>query len=608
MSPNSEAARRETQLAVARYRAGDFAGALQAAEAALGAEPCAVEALHLKAMALGRLGRIVDARTAFEEAARKHPEKAAVLSNYGNALRQAGAISAAAEAYRNAIEADPRLANAWYNLGLAHYDLGALDEAAAAFNAALAIDPAIPGAWTALGVLKARREMYDDALACFDRALAVRPDHASALVHRGRTLANLGRVEEALRVLGPVASDRRASAEAVCQNANALRLAGRLQEAASEYRRALRAEPFKLDAHRDLARLIWETGDRAGFLEHIDTALSSRLDPGLLELKGDLAHRAGQIDAAEAAGRKILEVVQGDARGLALVARARHASGDPAGSVYYARMAHEAEPENYAHRHQYAEALLGAGSYTEARDLLAGGAPRDHLQKQVGLRALALRAQGDPEYQRWFDYDRLAAQVNIDPPPGYSSTESFNADFADFILSLHKTTAQPIDQTLYGGTQSFGRLWSRPEPIIAAFKQAMIAAARRYVDGLPDDPTHEFLAQKSKDLACAGAWSVVLSSGGGHVDHIHPAGWISACYYVAAPPETLGTRREGHLRLGASGVRGLALPAERYFAPRPGSVVIFPSYIWHGVETFAADAPRITAPFDLAPAARPAFA
>jgi hypothetical protein len=96
---------------------------------------------------------------------------------------------------------------------------------------------------------------------------------------------------------------------------------------------------------------------------------------------------------------------------------------------------------------------------------------------------------------------------------------------------------------------------------------------------------------------------VILSSGGGHVDHFHPAGWISASYYVESPAEIFAGARAGYLRLGATGVPGLSLPAERYFPPKPGTVVFFPSYIWHGVEPFAAASPRVTAPFDLAPAA-----
>jgi hypothetical protein len=132
-------------------------------------------------------------------------------------------------------------------------------------------------------------------------------------------------------------------------------------------------------------------------------------------------------------------------------------------------------------------------------------------------------------------------------------------------------------------------------------RDALLEASARYVDSLPDDPAHPFLARKSKDLVCTGSWSVMLASGGGHVDHYHPRGWISASYYVRIPPEVLAGEKAGFLRLGASGVAGLPLPAERWIRPEEGAVIFFPSYIWHGVEPFAAASPRVTAPFDLAP-------
>ena len=83
--------------------------------------------------------------------------------------------------------------------------------------------------------------------------------------------------------------------------------------------------------------------------------------------------------------------------------------------------------------------------------------------------------------------------------------------------------------------------------------------------------------------------------------HIHPAGWISASYYVHVPETVLRGERAGWLRLGAPGLPGLDLPAERYICPEAGAAIFFPSYMWHGVEPFESEDVRVTAPFDLLP-------
>lgn len=575
--------------------------ALLALAPLLGARPDDIEAQHLKAIALGALGRIDEASSLFTAVAARHPMRHAVLSNFGNALKSAGRTSEAAQRYREAVRLAPSFANGWLNLGLCLYQMGEIDPAEEAFAAAARADPRMAQPWTAIGAIRMDKGQFEEALHCFDRALALRPAHGPTVVQRGRALNALGRTGEAALVLAPAARAPSPDAEAVYQYANVLRSLGRLDEAVAEYRRAVALAPSRIDIHRDLARLRWEKGDGDAFVDDLDAAIARQGDPDLLVLKSEVAFRVSQSEAAESAARRALELKPGNARALSVLARTNAAAGDVAARLYYARAAHHADASDFEIRHVYAEALLAARDFLTAQTLLSGPAPQTHLQKHIGLRCLALRALGDPAYRRWYDYDRLIAQIDIDTPQGYASVAAFNEALAAAIRPLHATASRPIDQTLYGGTQSFGRLWSRSEPEIAAYRSAMLEAARRYVRNLPEDPSHEFLVRKSETLACVGAWSVILRSGGGHVDHIHPAGWISACYYVAAPDETLASNRAGHLRLGGSGVPGLDLPPERYIAPRPGSVVFFPSYMWHGVEPFTANEPRMTAPFDLAP-------
>ena len=99
----------------------------------------------------------------------------------------------------------------------------------------------------------------------------------------------------------------------------------------------------------------------------------------------------------------------------------------------------------------------------------------------------------------------------------------------------------------------------------------------------------------------AGSWSVRLTGEGFHVNHVHPAGWISSAFYVALPEAAMGGEAHaGWLSLGEPQAElGLDLPPIRLIEPRPGRLVLFPSTMWHGTRPFATGE-RLTVAFDVA--------
>ena len=590
------------QEAVGAFRAGRFADALAASEAALGAAPGHVEALHLKAMALGRLGRTDEAARVFDETAARHPQRHAVLGNKGNALRAAGRAEEARAAYEAAVAANPRFAPGWAGLGAVLRDAENYEGAQDAFRRALETSPKDAGVMNNLGVVVNKLGRREEAVELFSTALALRPDMVSALVNRGAAYRDGGLLGKALEDHQKAVARAPSNAEAHYQRANTLRQAGKLMEAEAAYAAALALAPAREDIHSDLARMLWEMGEGGRFLDYLDRANATAPQAALLALESQFALLAGRLDAAETAARRAVEADAQSAAAHRVAGSVHRHQGAHAAAVGAFERALACAPEDWDARHELAEALLAHGEAARAADMLDADAPQAHLQKHIALKALAMRLSGDAGYRRYYDYDRFTRKMTIETPPDFPNLAAFNEALVDAIRPLHATKAQPIDQTLYGGTQSLGRLWDEPHPVIQALKDALLKAAAAYAAQLPDDPAHPFLAQKSADLECAGAWSVMLSSGGGHVDHIHPAGWISASYYVRVPEEVcFGGEKAGFLRLGASGVRGVDLEAERWFRPEEGAVVFFPSYMWHGVESFSAKTPRVTAPFDLKP-------
>ena len=87
---------------------------------------------------------------------------------------------------------------------------------------------------------------------------------------------------------------------------------------------------------------------------------------------------------------------------------------------------------------------------------------------------------------------------------------------------------------------------------------------------------------------------------GFNVAHTHPAGWISAVFYVALPePEQMGPSPAGWITFGEPPPElGLPLKAYAEVEPRPGRLVLFPSYMWHGTRPFA-DGERLVVAFDM---------
>ncbi|RKR03213.1 tetratricopeptide repeat protein [Maricaulis maris] len=590
------------QRAAGLLQAGRLADAVDLLDKVLLATPGQADALMLRAMARSRAGDDPGACADFAAAADSHSQPAVVHNNFGNHHGRAGRSGAAVDAYRRAIELAPDYFDARLNLALTLSGGDDFDAAEAALDDVLALRPGHAGALNALGNLARRRgddvaaeRAFTAAIASDDRAVLPR-------INRGALLREAGRLAEACTDLEQACQLAPGMAEAHAQLGHSLRTRLDIAGAERAYRQALSLAPFDAGYHADLASLLFEAGQGASALDSLKQAITASGDPQLNALLARLLMRSGDAVAARAAADAAL------ARDPAAVAAAMVRSelslrtGDAAAALVDARRAFAmSEGQDWAARHGLAEALLVNSAWAEAVDVLTVDPPAEHLQKHLALQSVAWRQTGDARYARLCDYDRFARKMPITPPPGYASLADFNEALAERIEALHADGAAPLEQTLYGGTQSAGRLWNSDDPVIRELAMALQDLSRKYLAELPEDPDHPFLARNTGRARLAGAWSVRLRSGGGHVDHVHPAGWVSASYYVKIPKRVLDGERDGWLRLGVPGLPGLALPAERYILPEPGHAIFFPSFFWHGVEPFQGDELRITAPFDLLP-------
>jgi len=151
-----------------------------------------------------------------------------------------------------------------------------------------------------------------------------------------------------------------------------------------------------------------------------------------------------------------------------------------------------------------------------------------------------------------------------------------------------------------GGTQTDGHLFQRIEPEIVAMREVIRQAVTEHAAQLPPaDPKHPLLRSRPEKVEFTGAWSVRLTAGGSHANHVHPMGWLSSALYIVLPPD-LGQDDAGWLTLGEPQAQlGLDLPPFRIVEPKPGRLALFPSWMWHGTRPFG-EGERMTVAFDVA--------
>jgi len=504
-----------------------------------------------------------------------------------------------AEARRRAAAAlraaRPEDAAATFNAGIDALGAGLEDEALPRVEAAIRLHPQDARLWQIAGLLHRQIEDLAPAVAAFGRAAALAPAdariaHSLARVHLEAGLPAVDLFRAAWR-LAPNDGDL------ILGLLAAIRAESGIAASLEALERVLAQHPLWIPGHDLFARLRWEMGDRDGFTASLERVLT--VHPRNLELWSALILVLGNGDLYD--------------RVLDAVARGRAAAG-PAPIFDANEAAARAELGEGAAIDPLFDRLDRLDDMTirvrRVRHLLRTGRPEEAALAAWRMRdtpsaamfwpylATAWRMTGDPRWA-WLEGDpRLVGVYDIaDRLPPLDA-------LAARLRTLHCTTHQPLEQSVRGGTQTDGALFARIEPEIRRLRQAVADTVAEHVAQLPPaDPKHPLLAPgRGGRVRFTGSWSVRLTDGGHHANHIHPMGWFSSALYVALPPpETRGAEPAGWLTLGEPQAQlGLDLEPFRLVEPKPGRLVLFPSTMWHGTRAFDAGE-RLTVAFDVAP-------
>ena len=552
-------------------------------------------------------------------------------------LLRAGRIGQARGALGELIAAEPDLAQAHALLGEALEGAGDRTGAEAALRQALRLDPLQPVAATRLASILIGRRAAGEAARLLAPLVEAKLADAEMFNVYGVALRGSGRLDDGVEAhraaadaaprIGAYAHNlagalgdahRFAESEAACRRAFAAGLdapetwlvrgraligLGRLDEAESAISEAIKRRPGFADAHAELAQLIWtRTEDLAKARAGLDAALAPEPLDGPLNLAlAKLLEYAQDAEAAYASLGPTLEARPGDLQ-LQVAAALLALRQDGAMAMFHAINAETIDPTSGQAAAALCQANLAIGRPQVAAEIaerLCREWPLD--QHPVTLAATAWRLLGDPRYYELYDYERLVKAYPIETPKGWPSTAAYLADLAAALSPEEGLRAHPVGQSLRQGVQSNRSLERSDDPVVQALFAALDGPIRSYIDALRG--RDDVLGRRvSEGYRFSGAWSVKLRPGGSHVNHIHPMGWISSAFHVAVPP-VVDEGRQGWLKFGEPELPTTPkLEAEYFIKPTPGTLVLFPSYMWHGTVPFGGAEPRLTAAFDALPA------
>ncbi|MDH3612462.1 MAG: putative 2OG-Fe(II) oxygenase [Gammaproteobacteria bacterium] len=450
--------------------------------------------------------------------------------------------------------------------------------------------------------LKGRGKLTE-AIELYTRATKEYPNSAVAEHNLAAAFGDAGRASEAEAHIQRAFAKGLSAPESWLVFARALSMQGKLDEAHDAFVKTLELNPAVLDAHRELAQLTWMmTGDSAAALSALESAMRSF--PDVVALHTIKAQVLRFTVSPAAAYRFIITSLERWPNEASLLSPAidwaTHA-GEPEAALAMSERLVALQPDTQSARGLHAIALLASGRADEALPIVEAIVmenPED--QHSLALLATACRILGDDRYAELYDYDQFVRPYELTAPRGWSSLSEYLADLGEGLRARHPFKTHPFSNSVDGGSMISGLL-GMDEPAIRALPQAIAPAIDAHMArlGTGSDPLRSRNAEHWK---INGIWSVWLKPNGFHHDHVHPSGWLSSACYVELPEQLDEGAQQGWIKFGEPGiVTSPRLLPEHTVKPRPGTIVLFPSYMWHGTVPFGGDSPRLTVALDIVP-------
>jgi len=582
---------------------GDAVGAEQVLKPVFETLRSDASVLHLMGVIQRSLNRMDQAERHLRAAVAYSLNDGQYYNDLGVVLQARGAFAEAMKVYRAAHALMPEAAAVRVNIVHCLLAAGEMNEADREARAFVAIEPGAES-WTLLGQVQREMERHEDALTSATNALKYAPRLRALNLNHAAALDRAGRGKEALDAYDKLARQELDTVELALNYGRALYADGRKTDAENILLRGVQQWPGSTTLHGALARARMLRGEGEKATAYAEAEIANRPKDITLRLAiADALHRGNQHQRALQILADAMTIAPKNPALLTAFGVVLDELNRPLDSVKALSHAAELQPGDRSALRIMLSTLIRAGRPEEAlqiaRDLRKDDSDDQYL---IACEALALRVLGNDAYRTLYDYDRYVRTYEIAVPRGHFTIQNFNTTLGDVLRRQHRTGAHPFDQHLPHGTQTSRSLLALQEPAIQAFMNSVDSAVRDYISRLPQDQNDPMGRRRRERYRYSGLWSVRLMQDGYQPNHVHDRGWISSAYYVALTPnEKLRDPNAGWLKLGEPSRPVANCGPEKLIEPREGTLVLFPSYMWHGTIPFEGGE-RLSAAFDVTPA------
>lgn len=601
--PGNKQVRDLLQDALNHLNRADFAKGEDALLHTLDQHPDEPDALQLLGVLRRAQGKAVEAEDLFRRSLAARPDQPHVWHNLGNLLRIEGRVDDGIEALREAIRQKPNYAECWFNLGIAYYTKRALEDAEKAYRQALKLQPNYAMAKQNLAVVLNDMMRPREAEAILLQALAAGSRDRSVIAGFHHNLAISAKMQrryfDSLRMFEQAQAILPELPQIDYNRGNLLQLLGREEDALAAYNRAVTLEPTNLAAHRELNLLLYKLGRDAEFLRSYDDAIGVMPDKASLHLsKAQMQLIGGDYEAAEASLQPARAIEPENPGVLDLAAQVKSRMGAYPDAIAIHDEAVKFSGDNPVVLSNYADTLLRAGEPAKARETMEkvlAVAPDN--QGMIALWLTALRAMGAPEAEALNDTENLVQVFELAAPEGFADMASFNRATDDYFVPAHRGTREFPAHPLRGGTRSVDVIFGAGHELAERLRMRIDEAVNTYIANMKDDTEHKLFARKGAGFGYGQSWSSRSGQGGHHISHVHAGGWISGVYFVTSHEGDEGALVFGDPPFEA----GIKNARTRTVQAKAGTLVLFPSYMWHGSLPLKAAETRMTIAFDVLP-------